>query len=224
MRILIIEDEADVEAALREGLEAESYDVVVEPTGDDGCRRLLDGAFDVVLLDLELSGRSGMDILAGIRRHRIMVPVLALTARDTVQDRVAGLDAGADDCLVKPFALPELLARVRALCRRGAAREAVQLAIGPLRLDRRTRRVTRSGVVLDLTVKEFELLEYLMRHEGQVVSRESLAREVWREAGRTPSLDNVLEVLVGRLRRKVERDEPDRLIHTIRGVGYMLRR
>jgi DNA-binding response OmpR family regulator len=146
-----------------------------------------------------------------------------LTARDSLEDRVTGLDAGADDYLVKPFAFAELLARTRALVRRGRVAEAPRLALADLDMDLVTRQVTRSGRPVDLTVREFELLEYLLRYQGQVVSRETLARDVWKETSRTTPLDNVIDVHIARLRRKVDAEDRPKLIHTVRGVGFMLR-
>ena len=223
MRVLVVEDELKVANALREGLEGERYDVVVERTGEDAFFRMTTEAFDLILLDLGLPGRDGLHILTTLRSKGVKTPVLVLTARDTLQDRVAGLDSGADDYLVKPFAFAELLARIRALMRRGRAAESPRLAVGDLMMDLITRKVTRGGQPVELTVREFELLEYLMRYEGQVVSRETLARDVWKETARTTPLDNVIDVHIARLRRKVDLDRPARLIHTIRGVGFMLR-
>ena len=222
MRVLVVEDEQKVANALREGLTGERYDVVVERTGEDAFFRLNTETFDLILLDLGLPGRDGLQILATLRGKGVKTPVLVLTARDSLQDRVAGLDSGADDYLVKPFAFAELLARIRALLRRGQA-EAPRLASGDLTLDLITRKVTRGGQPIELTVREFELLEYLMRFEGQVVSRETLARDVWKETARTTPLDNVIDVHIARLRRKVDADFPMKLIHTVRGVGFMLR-
>jgi two-component system copper resistance phosphate regulon response regulator CusR len=223
MRVLVVEDEQKVANALREGLEGERYDVIVERTGEDAFFRLTTEAFDLILLDLGLPGRDGLQILTTQRSKGVKTPVLVLTARDTLQDRVAGLDSGADDYLVKPFAFAELLARIRALMRRGRSAEAPRLAVGDLSMDLITRKVMRGGQPVELTVREFELLEYLMRYEGQVVSRETLARDVWKETARTTPLDNVIDVHIARLRRKVDLDRPARLIHTIRGVGFMLR-
>jgi two-component system copper resistance phosphate regulon response regulator CusR len=223
MRVLVVEDELKVANALREGLEGERYDVVVERTGEDAFFRMTTETFDLILLDLGLPGRDGLQILTTLRSKGVKTPVLVLTARDTLQDRVAGLDSGADDYLVKPFAFAELLARIRALMRRGRAAESPRLAVGDLMMDLITRKVTRGGQPVELTVREFELLEYLMRYEGQVVSRETLARDVWKETARTTPLDNVIDVHIARLRRKVDLDRPVRLIHTIRGVGFMLR-
>jgi DNA-binding response OmpR family regulator len=223
MRILVVEDEQKVANALREGLEGERYDVVVERTGENAFFRLTTEAFDLILLDLGLPGRDGLEILATFRAKGVKTPVLILTARDTLEDRVAGLDSGADDYLVKPFAFAELLARIRALLRRGRAAESPRLAVSDLTMDLITRKVIRGGSPVELTVREFELLEYLMRYEGQVVSRETLARDVWKETARTTPLDNVIDVHIARLRRKVDVDRPVRLIHTVRGVGFMLR-
>jgi DNA-binding response OmpR family regulator len=188
MRILVVEDEQKVANALREGLEGERYDVVVERTGENAFFRLTTEAFDLILLDLGLPGRDGLEILATLRAKGVKTPVLILTARDTLEDRVAGLDSGADDYLVKPFAFAELLARIRALLRRGRAAESPRLAVGDLTMDLITRKVIRGGSPVELTVREFELLEYLMRYEGQVVSRETLARDVWKETARTTPL------------------------------------
>jgi DNA-binding response OmpR family regulator len=223
MRVLVVEDELKVANALREGLEGERYDVVVERTGEDAFFRMTTETFDLILLDLGLPGRDGLQILTALRSKGVKTPVLVLTARDALQDRVAGLDSGADDYLVKPFAFAELLARIRALMRRGRGAESPRLAVGDLMMDLITRKVTRGGQPVELTVREFELLEYLMRYEGQVVSRETLARDVWKETARTTPLDNVIDVHIARLRRKVDLDRPVRLIHTIRGVGFMLR-
>jgi len=223
MRILVVEDEQKVANALCEGLEGERYDVVVERTGESAFFRLTTESFDLILLDLGLPGRDGLEILTTLRGKGVKTPVLVLTARDTLHDRVAGLDSGADDYLVKPFAFAELLARIRALLRRGRAAEAPRLGVGDLSMDLISRKVTRGGSNVDLTVREFELLEYLLRYEGQVVSRESLARDVWKETSRTTPLDNVIDVHIARLRRKVDLDRPVRLIHTVRGVGFMLR-
>ena len=223
MRILVVEDEQKVADALREGLEGERYDVVVERTGEDAFFRTTTEAFDLILLDLGLPGRDGLQILTTLRSKGLKTPVLVLTARDTLQDRVAGLDSGADDYLVKPFAFAELLARIRALLRRGRGADAPRLVVGDLAMDLITRKVTRGGQPVELTVREFELLEYLMRYEGQVVSRETLARDVWKETSRTTPLDNVIDVHIARLRRKVDLERSVKLIHTVRGVGFMLR-
>jgi DNA-binding response OmpR family regulator len=223
MRVLVVEDEVKVANALREGLEGEHYDVVVERTGEGAFFRVTTETFDVVLLDLGLPGRDGLEILTALRQRGLKTPVLVLTARDSLADRVTGLDSGADDYLVKPFAFAELLARTRALVRRGRATETPRLVLAGLEMDLVTRRVSRDGRQVDLTVREYELLEYLLRYHGQIVSRETLARDVWKETSRTTPLDNVIDVHIARLRRKVDNDDAAKLIHTVRGVGFMLR-
>ena len=223
VRILVVEDERKLAQVLASALRAQHYDVVLADTGEDGFFHANADHFDLVLLDLMLPGRNGLEIQHTLRNRHVETPVLIVTARDALDDRVLGLDLGADDYLVKPFALPELLARVRALLRRGRPMEAVQLKAGNLELDLLSRRVTRGGRVLDLTAREFELLEYLLRHQGHVVSREMLAHDVWKEPRRATPIDNVIDVQVARLRRKVDIDGHSRLIHTIRGVGFVLR-
>lgn len=221
-RLLVVEDEEKVASALREGLEGEGYDVVVETTGEGAFSRLARERFEVVLLDLMLPGRDGLEILAALRRRGLDTPVVVLTARDTLEDRVVGLDAGADDYLVKPFAFAELLARLRAIGRRGRGSDAERLAVDTLDVDPATRRVAREGRAIELTAKEFDLLHYLARNARQVVSRDTLAREVWRETARSTTLDNVIDVHISRLRRKIDVGRPVKLIHTVRGVGFLL--
>ena len=223
MRVLVVEDEQKVADAVREGLQGEKYEVVVERTGEGAFFRITTEPFDAILLDLTLPGRDGLEILRALRERGIKTPVLVLTARDTLQDRVVGLDSGADDYLIKPFAFAELLARIRALVRRGRVAEEPRLALGDLEMNLVTRKVTRATHSVELTVREFELLEYLLRHQGQVVSRETLARDVWKETARTTPLDNVIDVHIARLRRKVDAEQGLKLIHTVRGVGFMLR-
>jgi DNA-binding response OmpR family regulator len=195
----------------------------VAPNGEDGFFRANAETFDLVLLDLMLPGRNGLEILETLRKRHVGTPVLILTARDGIEDRVLGLDLGADDYLVKPFALPELLARIRALLRRGRASETLRLKAADLEVDLVSRRATRDGRLLDLTAREFELLEYLLRHEGHVVSREMLAHDVWKEPRRATPIDNVIDVQMTRLRKKVDAEGHRRLIHTVRGVGFLLR-
>jgi DNA-binding response OmpR family regulator len=221
--VLVVEDEQKVAAALREGLLSEGYSVEVAGTGEDAFFRVNTETFDVVLLDLTLPGRDGLEILRALRQRGPDTRVLILSARDTLDDRVKGLDSGADDYLVKPFAFTELVARIRALVRRGRAVEAPRLRSADLQMDLWARKVSRSGRSIELTTREFELLEYLLRFEGQVVSRETLAREVWQERGRTPTLDNVIDAHVARLRKKIDADSPVKLIHTVRGVGFVVR-
>jgi len=223
VRILIVEDERKLAQVLSSALEAQQYEVDAASTGDEGFRRANEELFDLVVLDLMLPGRSGLEILQTLRQRRIETPVLILTARDGVGDRVLGLDLGADDYLVKPFALPELLARIRALLRRGRPSDVLRLRVADLELDLVARRVNRGERRVDLTGREFELLEYLLRHQGHLVSREMLARDVWKEPRRATPLDNVIDVQMTRLRRKVDIEGAARLIHTVRGVGFVVR-
>jgi two-component system copper resistance phosphate regulon response regulator CusR len=223
MRILVVEDEVKLARALKEGLESEGYTVTVAHTGEEGFYLVETEGFGLVVLDVMLPGRSGLEILGAIRQRRSKMSVLMLTARDAVEDRVLGLNTGADDYLVKPFAFSELLARIRALSRRGAPDPASKLAIADLEMDAVGRLVTRGGQLLDLTPLEFDLLEYLMRNQGRVVSRELLASDVWKAAGRSTPLNNVIDVHMARLRGKVDERFEKKLVKTVRGVGFVMR-
>lgn len=223
LKILVVEDERKVAKAIQQGLEGNSYVVSVAHSGEDGFFRATSEPFDLVILDVMLPERSGIEVLSAIRKQGHKVPVLLLTARDSVDDRVLGLDTGADDYLVKPFAFPELLARVRALLRRGKTESVSALRLRDLEMDLSSRSVKRGSRHIDLTTREFELLEYLLRHQGQVVSREMLSREVWKESVRHTPLDNVIDVHMVRLRRKVDEGFSTRLLHTVRGVGFVLK-
>jgi two-component system, OmpR family, copper resistance phosphate regulon response regulator CusR len=223
VRILVVEDEQKVAQALRAGLQAHQYEVSIARSGEEAFFLLTTATFDLVVLDLMLPGRDGLEVLRTVRQRGLTVPVLVLTARDAVEDRVLGLDSGADDYLVKPFAFPELLARIRALLRRGRGEPSPRLALADLEMDMLARQVTRGGTVLALTSREFDLLACLLRHQGQVVSREMLAQEVWQQPARATPIDNVIDVQIARLRRKVDDPFPTPLIHTVRGVGFMLR-
>ncbi len=209
--------------ALREGLEIDSYSVEIAHTGEEGFYQLNSGQFDLVILDVMLPGRTGIEVLSTARKQGIRTPVLLLTARDAVEDRVKGLDAGADDYLVKPFAFAELSARVRALLRRGSTAPQTTLTFQDLRMDLIGRSVTRNSLPIDLTSKEFELLEYLLTHPGEVVSRAMIAQQVWKEMARHTSLDNAIDVHMVRLRRKIDDGFAQKLLHTVRGVGFVLR-
>ena len=223
MRILVVEDEIKLARALKEGLEADRYEVSVVHTGEEGFYAVHEQAFDVVILDVMLPGKDGLEILGTLRRKGNTTPVLPLTAQDAIEDRVRGPDVGADDYLVKPFAFPELLARIRALLRRGKADIPEKLKLADLEVDAAERSVVRGGKALDLTPREFDLLEYLLRHQGRVVSREMLARDIWKEPDRFTPLDNVIDVHVARLRRKVDDQFEKKLVQTVRGVGFVLR-
>ena len=201
---------------------AEHYEVTVAATGEEGFFLATTRDFDLIVLDLMLPGRDGLEILSALRERECQTPVLVLTAKDAVEDRVRGLDRGADDYLVKPFAFPELLARLRALTRRGRMDQTLRFKLADLELDCVTRKVCRGGIDITLTAKEYELLEYLLRHRGHVVSREMLAHDVWKVEERATPLDNVIDVHVARLRRKVDTPFEHKLIKTIRGVGFVL--
>lgn len=220
MRILIVEDEHKIADAVKIGLESEGYEAVTAATGEEGFYCLSTEPFDLMLLDLMLPGRDGLDILRTLRVKGHTLPVLVLTGRDTVEDRVLGLDSGADDYLVKPFAFPELLARIRLLLRRGRQEPAPNMALADLELNLATHQAVRGGQTLDLTQREFELLDYLVRHQGHVVSREMLAHDIWKVKERSTPLDNVIDVNIARLRRKVDDPFPIKLIRTLRGIGF----
>ena len=222
MRILIVEDERKVAKALREGLEAEHYEVRVAATGEEGFFLASEGSFDLLLLDLMLPRRDGIDVLTTLRNRGIQTPVFILTAKDAVEDRVHGLDCGADDYLIKPFAFPELLARIRALLRRGRMDQVLKRRHEDLEMDLVTRKVSRGSQVIELTTKEFDILEFLLRHSGRVISREMLARDVWHVTARATPLDNVIDVTIARLRRKLDDPFERKLLHTVRGVGFVL--
>jgi two-component system, OmpR family, copper resistance phosphate regulon response regulator CusR len=222
MTILVIEDEPKVARALQEGLRAEGYSVSVATTGEEGFFLASSQLFDLIVLDVMLPGRDGLEVLGALRRQMMPTQVLLLTAKDAVEDRVAGLDAGADDYLVKPFAFPELCARIRVLLRRGKPEPSGALRVGPLEIDVITRTVLREGQRIELTTREFELLEFLARNKGRVVSREMLGRDVWKEPGRPTPLDNVIDVHIGRLRKKIDDPLDTKLLHTVRGVGFIL--
>lgn len=222
-RLLVVEDEPKVARALRDGLEAEGYSVTVAGTGEDGFFLASTHPFDIIVFDRMLPGRDGLEVLRALRRNGLLTPVLLLTARDAVEDRVAGLDAGADDYVVKPFAFTELVARLRALLRRGRGDQLLRLAIADLQIDVPSRTVSRGGRPVELTAREYELLEYLVRHKGTLISREMLARDVWGETQRSTPLDNVIDVHIAHLRKAVDQGYEKRLIHTVRGVGFILR-
>jgi heavy metal response regulator len=222
MRILVVEDEPKVASFLRQGLEEEGYAVDVATDGTAAEELALGGTtYDLVILDVMLPKQDGFAVLRTLREHRMMTPVLMLTARDSVPDRVTGLDQGADDYLTKPFAFEELLARVRVLLRRSAAQRAPVLELADLRLDPATRQVTRGARKISLTAREFALLEYFLRNAGRVLSRPMLAEHVWGIDFDPDS--NVIDVYVGYLRRKVDLPGETPLLHTARGIGYVLR-
>lgn len=220
MRILVIEDELKLANALKQSLERLGHQIVLAGSGEDGFYRASAEPFDLLILDLNLPGRDGIEVLQTLRDRGLRTPVLILTARDRTEDCVQGLDSGADDYLIKPFAFPELHARIRALARRGRTEESAKLGCADLELDRLARSVVRAGRSLELTAKEFDLLEFLLSHKGHVVSREMLARQIWGERARAVPLDNVIDVHIARLRAKVDAPFSHNIIRTVRGVGF----
>jgi DNA-binding response OmpR family regulator len=222
LNILVIEDEKKVALALQQGLESEHYSVQVALTGEEGFFLLCSREFDLVILDLMLPGRDGMEILQALRRTHAQTPVLILTARDTVEDKILGLDLGADDYLVKPFAFPELTARIRALLRRGRSDQVLKLKLADLEMDLVKHAVIRGQQPIPLSAMEFTILECLLWNQDHVVTREMLAKEVWHETERATPLDNVIDVHIGRLRRKIDEPFGKKLLHTVRGVGFIL--
>ena len=221
-RVLIVEDRKRLQNSLRRGLEEEGYQIVTSLTGEEGYYLATTENFDAVVLDVMLPGRDGLQVLRDLRTHGFRKPVLILTSRDAIEDRVAGLDAGADDYLIKPFAFAELVARLRAMLRRNLTeRELLLLRADNLEMDVVARRVVRNGVELELSNREFELLEFLLRHRNEAVTRDMIGREVWKEPDGVWT--NIIEVYVNALRKKVEQPGQRQLIHTVRGVGYALR-
>ncbi len=221
MRILVVEDDRKVASFVRKGLMEEGYAVDVAPDGEIGLAMGLDRLHDVIILDVMLPGKPGFQVIRELRQAKIAIPVLLLTARDAVEDRVQGLDAGADDYLTKPFAFAELLARVRALLRRGATAQASLLRLADLTLDPAKRTVKRGGEVIPLTNREFALLEYFMRNPGRVLTRTMIAEHVWDYS--FDSATNIIDVYVNYLRKKIDTGRERKLIHTLRGVGYVLK-
>ncbi|HVB32292.1 MAG TPA: response regulator transcription factor [Gemmatimonadaceae bacterium] len=218
MRVLIVEDDPELSRALRDGFRDRRIEAITAGTFVEGRERALLGTHDVIVLDVMLPGGSGFDLCAELRSRGCTTPILMLTARDAVDDRVRGLEAGADDYVPKPFAFRELVARVRALARRGPALVPDQVRVADLEVDLGTRRVRRAGRAIELTAKEFALLEVFVRHADQVLDRAAITAHVWDE--NHDPFTNVLEVLVRRLRRKIDDDFEPKLIHTLRGAGY----
>lgn len=223
MRALLIEDDQRIGEFVHKGLEQDGHVVDWARRGDEGLEQLAYGAYDTAIIDVMLPGKSGLDVIRQARRQKITTPIIVLSARGSVEDRVAGLEAGADDYLAKPFSFAELVARLHALMRRAtpATVNPFQLEYGGLTLDFRTRKVTRKGHLITLQAKEFALLEYFLRNPERVLSKTMILEHVW-EYGFDPQT-NVVDVLVSRLRSKLDREFPTKLIHTLRGAGYVLR-
>ncbi len=222
MRVLVVEDEDKMRAVLQRGLRAAGYAVDAAKDGEEGLARATAGDYDALVLDIVLPAMDGFDVCRALRRAEVWTPVLLLTALGDVEDRITGLDAGADDYLAKPFAFEELLSRLRALIRRGRPARPTALACGPLSLDPATRMVTWEGASIELSSREFALLEYLMHHAGDVVQRSTIRRHVWgAEADEQSS--NIIDAYVKNLRDKIDRRFDANVIETVRGVGYRLR-
>lgn len=220
--VLIVEDEEKTRESVAEGLRLEGWTVVSASNATEATALAERSAFDLIILDWMLPDRDGLEVLQYLRQRGRQTPVLMLTARGTLQDRIVGLDGGADDYLPKPFAFAELVARCRALLRRPVMSLGRVLRCGDLQLDTRARTAVRAGVAIALTPREVDVLEYLLRYQGQIVTREMLERDVWKQTHRMTSLDNVIDVQIMRLRRKIDGEGAERLIHTLRGVGYRL--
>jgi heavy metal response regulator len=221
MRVLVVEDNRDTGAYLGQGLREHGFAVDVVTDGYQGFDYASSGVYDLLILDRMLPGQDGLEVLRKLRAKGVQTPAIFLTAKSAVNDRVQGLDAGADDYLVKPFSFAELLARTRVVLRRGTQATSPILSVADLRLDPSTRTVERAGRRIDVTAKQFALLEYLMRHAGQVVSRTMILEHVW--DFEFDAMTNLVDVHINRLRKKIDRDFDRPLIHTLRGIGYVLR-
>jgi heavy metal response regulator len=221
MRLLVVEDEQKVARFVRQGLTEEGYAVDVATDGEMGLAMAMDGVHDLIILDIQLPKMDGLQVLQEMRQARVTTPVLLLTVRATIEEKVLGLDAGADDYLTKPFAFQELVARVRALLRRRAETAPPVLQVADLTLDPARRSVCRGGESIDLTPREFALLDYFMRHPGRVLTRTMIAEHVWDYS--FDSTTNVIDVYVNYLRKKIDTEREPKLLHTIRGVGYVLK-
>jgi two-component system, OmpR family, copper resistance phosphate regulon response regulator CusR len=221
MRLLVVEDEKKVAGFIKKGLEEEGYAVDVAADGKTGLEMALDRVHDLIILDIQLPKMDGLSVLNALRREKVAIPVLLLTVRATIEDKVLGLDAGADDYLTKPFAFQELVARVRALLRRRTEGKRPVLQIADITLDPARRTVLRGNQKIDLTTREFALLDYLMRNEGRVLTRTMISEHVWDYD--FDSETNVIDVYVNYLRKKIDSDREEKLIHTVRGVGYMMK-
>jgi heavy metal response regulator len=221
MRILVVEDEKKVSSFIKRGLEEEQYEVEVANDGEEGLAMAMGRPFDLIILDWMLPKRDGVSVLKELRDRKNDTPVLMLTAKDTVEDIVTGLETGSDDYLTKPFAFAELLARVKALIRRSEMDRGAELHFADLRIDPVTHKVWRADKEIDLTAKEYALLEYFMRNPNQVLTRTMIADHVWDYT--FDSFTNIIDVYVNYLRKKIDRDAPKKLIHTVRGVGYILK-
>jgi heavy metal response regulator len=222
MRILVVEDNPKVASLIREGLEGEKYEVETVPNGKDGLRMAGAGTYDLLIVDVMLPGMNGFELTKSYRRSGGTTPILMLTAKTATEDKVAGLDSGADDYLTKPFAFAELLARMRSLFRRGVLDKTTLLTFADLELDTVSHKARRAGKSIDLTAKEYALLEFFLRNKGSVLSRSIISEHIWDYNFDTGT--NLIDVYINHLRAKIETDFAGKLIHTVRGVGYVLRK
>ena len=221
MKILVVEDEKKVASFIKRGLEEEGFTVELAKDGEEGLKLINDETFDLILMDLMLPKMDGLEVIREMRTQGVRSPVLCLTAKDKVDDIVSGLDSGSDDYLTKPFAFVELIARVRALIRRGSSERGAELTFADLRIDPVSHKVWRSDTEIDLTSKEYSLLEYMMQHPNETLTRSMIAEHVWDYT--FDSFTNIIDVYVNYLRKKIDRDFEKKLIHTVRGIGYVLR-
>jgi heavy metal response regulator len=221
MRLLLVEDERKLSAVIKRGLKEVHYAVDSADNGDDALFLAETNSYDLIILDIMIPGKDGISICRNLRKKKNDTPILMLTARDDVEDKISGLDAGADDYLTKPFSFPEFLARVRALLRRKNSEKSTSLKVADLELDQRTRKVFRAGKEIELTPTEYSLLEYLMLNVGQVVTRTMISEHVWNDD--FESFSNVINVYINYLKKKIDNDHKKQLIHTLRGVGYTLK-
>ncbi len=221
MKVLVVEDEKKVASFIKRGLEEEGYTVELARDGEEGLKMINDGSYNLILMDLMLPKMDGLQVIREMRAHNVRTPVLCLTAKDKVDDIVSGLDSGSDDYLTKPFAFIELLARVRALIRRGSSERGAELTFADLRIDPVTHKVWRGETEIDLTSKEYALLEYMMQHPNETLTRSMIAEHVWDYT--FDSFTNIIDVYVNYLRKKIDRDFEKKLIHTVRGIGYVLK-
>jgi heavy metal response regulator len=221
MRILVVEDEKKVARFIQQGLEEEHFSVDVAHDGERGFQLARNENYDLLILDIMLPKKNGLELIKDLRAHKAITPTLMLTAKSSIEDKVAGLDGGADDYLTKPFAFEELLARVRSLLRRGAKEKSTTLTVADLELDTVTHKAKRAGAVIELTAKEYALLEYFMRNNDRVLSRTTIAEHIWNYNFDTGT--NIIDVYVNHLRNKIDGIAEKKLIHTVRGVGYVMK-
>jgi DNA-binding response OmpR family regulator len=221
--ILLVEDDPSLQKKIKQGLDEQGYLTLLAGTLMDAHRFISDSNPDCILLDINLPDGTGFELLAEWRKRNVTIPVIIMTAREKVSDKITGLDLGADDYLVKPFDFQELTARIRALLRRSTSQGGSTITLADLEIDLVSRTIKRAGRIIECTPREFDVLVYLAKSPGQAISRQMLMTEVWKVRSRMTSMDNVIDVLISRLREKIDGDRTDRLLHTVRGLGYMMK-